>query len=65
MGVASIRFFGGVVFFILAVIPMWKIFSKAGFSGWLALLLFIPLVNLVVLYYVAFSNWKTGQVSGF
>lgn len=37
--------------------PFWKIFSRAGFSGWLSLLIFIPLVNLVVLYVVAFAEW--------
>ena len=42
----------------LFLIPYWKIFSKAGFSGWLSLLMVVPLVNLVVLYYVAFTNWK-------
>ena len=54
--------FGGHWLFMLlwiAIIlpPFWQIFSKAGFSGWLSLLLLIPLVNLVVLYIVAFSQW--------
>jgi hypothetical protein len=40
------------------VIPFWKIFSKAGFAGALSLLMIVPLVNLIVLYIVAFSEWK-------
>ncbi len=40
------------------VIPYWKIFSKAGFAGALSLLMIIPLVNLIVLYVIAFSEWK-------
>ena len=36
--------------------PFWKIFAKAGFSPWLALLVLVPLVNLIVLYIVAFSR---------
>ena len=40
------------------VIPYWRIFSKAGFPGFLALLIVVPLVNLIVLYYVAFADWK-------
>jgi hypothetical protein len=40
------------------VIPFWKIFSKAGFAGALSLLMIIPLVNLIVLYVIAFSEWK-------
>ena len=37
--------------------PFWRIFKKAGFSPWLSLLTMIPLVNLFVLYYVAFARW--------
>ena len=40
------------------VIPYWKIFSKAGFAGALSLLMLVPLVNLIVLYVIAFSEWK-------
>jgi len=46
------------VFLPLVLVPYWRIFTKAGFSGWLVLLMIVPFVNLIVLYYVAFSNWK-------
>ena len=39
------------------VIPFWRIFSKAGFSGALSLLMFIPLVNLVMIFVLAFAEW--------
>ena len=48
---------------VLAVIilpPFWTIFKKAGFSPWLSLLIFLPLINIIVLYTVAFSKWKIG-----
>lgn len=41
----------------LVVVPFWKIYSKAGFSKWLSLLMIFPLINLIVLYVVAFSSW--------
>jgi ATP-dependent Zn protease len=47
-----------LLLFILLVPPFWAIFKKAGFSAWLALLILIPLVNLILLYVVAFSKWK-------
>lgn len=56
-----IRIVAGLIFVVvlpLFIVPYWKIFSKAGFSGWLSLCMLIPLVNLIVLYYVAFSEWK-------
>jgi hypothetical protein len=46
------------VFLPAFIIPYWKIFSKAGFAGALSLLMVVPLVNLIVLYIVAFSEWK-------
>ncbi len=42
----------------LIIVPFAMIFDKAGFSKWLSLLMIIPLVNYVVLYAVAFSQWK-------
>ena len=61
--VTIIRIVSGFVFLFVMipvlVVPYWKIFSKAGFSGALSLLMVIPLVNLIVLYIVAFSEWKT------
>ena len=47
-----------IIVFPIFVIPFWKIFSKAGFAGALSLLMIIPFVNLIVLYVVAFSEWK-------
>ena len=47
-----------VVGVALVIIPYWFIFRKAGFSPWLSLLTVIPLVGIVVLYVVAFSQWR-------
>lgn len=43
---------------LIVVIPWWFIFKKAGFSSWLCLLMFIPIINLVLLYVLAFSEWR-------
>jgi uncharacterized membrane protein YhaH (DUF805 family) len=34
-----------------------KIFSKAGYSGWLSLLMIVPLVNLILFIWFAFAEW--------
>jgi hypothetical protein len=44
------------------VIPLWVIWKKAGFSPWLSLLSVIPMVNLIMLYVLAFSEWKVVPV---
>jgi len=43
-----------LVFFVVAWV---KIVLKTGHSGWMVLLVFIPLVNFVFLVYLAFSTW--------
>jgi hypothetical protein len=40
------------------MLPLWFICKKAGFSPWLTLLNCIPLGNTVLLYLVAFADWK-------
>lgn len=42
----------------IVLIPFWQIYKKAGFSPWLALLMIVPLANIITLYVVAFSNWR-------
>lgn len=54
--------FGMPEFLVVAIIglgifPFWKIFSKAGFSPWLSLTILVPLLNIGVLYYLAFAEW--------
>lgn len=41
----------------VVIVPFWFIFSKAGYSKWLSLLMVVPIVNLVLLYFLAFSQW--------
>jgi hypothetical protein len=40
------------------IIPFWFICKKAGFSPWLSLLNLVPLGNLILLYVLAFAQWK-------
>lgn len=42
---------------LLLIIPFWQLFSRAGYSGWWSLLMIVPVVNLIALYVLAFSNW--------
>ncbi len=41
----------------VAIVPVWVIFAKAGFPGILSLATLVPVLNLIILYYVAFSKW--------
>jgi len=52
---------------IIIIIPFWRICQRAGYSPWLSLLMALPLVNLIFLYFLAFSTWPSqrgGVVTG-
>jgi hypothetical protein len=46
-----------VVAIIFSAIVYWRIFSKAGYSGAMGLLMFIPIANIIVLCILAFGEW--------
>jgi hypothetical protein len=48
---------GMLIIAALIVVPVWRICEKAGFSGVLSLLIFVPIANLIFLYWLAFSEW--------
>ena len=41
------------------IVPFWQLFSKAGYSGWFSVLMVLPLINLIALYVLAFSDWPS------
>jgi hypothetical protein len=53
-----------VLIFVIAavfVLPFWRIFAKAGFPGALSLLFFVPIVNIFLLFFLAFAEWPALQ----
>ena len=58
MGVFSIWHWLIVIFiFVIVNLPAFWVFRKAGWSGWMFLVLAIPLVNIIVIYVFAFMTW--------
>lgn len=53
----------GIIVLAIILVPYWFICKKAGFSPWLTLLNIIPLGNLVLVYVLAFSEWKVVPVA--
>ena len=43
--------------FVFMIFCYWRIFSKAGYPGVLALLMFVPLANLILIIWFAFAQW--------
>ena len=42
---------------LIILVPVWRICTRMGFPGWISLLTVIPLLNLGLLYFLAFSSW--------
>jgi hypothetical protein len=49
---------------VVKIIPYWKVFAKAGFSPWLSFLMIVPVADLVLLYYLGFSEWPALRGKG-
>lgn len=49
--------FSILLILFLYVLMFWKIVKKAGFSGWWALVTFIPFLNIVMFWVFAFIKW--------
>jgi len=48
-----------IIIGLLAVViwPFWRIFKKARFSGALGILMMVPLLSLVMIFFLAFAEW--------
>jgi len=46
---------------LLVLLPTWKLCSRAGLPGFLALFALIPAGMLVVIWFLAFSRWPVEQ----
>ncbi len=57
MDIAFLPLLVAIAFFLLVFWINSRIVCKAGFSRWWALLSFVPLVNLVMVWVFAFARW--------
>ncbi len=48
-----------LLFLAIVVVPFWRICTKAGYSGWLSLLVVIPVANVIFFYFLGFSEWPS------
>jgi hypothetical protein len=47
---------------LLLIIPSWRIFSRAGYSGALSLFHLVPLIgSFIVMAILAFGDWPAGE----
>ncbi|TIT02882.1 MAG: hypothetical protein E5W87_07945 [Mesorhizobium sp.] len=46
-----------MIIFASLIVPYWRIFPRAGWPSALSILMVVPLLNLVLLWVVAFKKW--------
>jgi hypothetical protein len=48
-----------IILFVFStyIVPVWRIISRAGYSGAWSFLSFIPVLNFIMLWVFAFSRW--------
>jgi uncharacterized membrane protein YhaH (DUF805 family) len=68
LGLGSFLLFGMLLLHLLLalvlIIPTWRIFVRAGFSGALALFHLVPLIgSFIVMAVLAFSTWPNGEAA--
>ncbi|HLZ62212.1 MAG TPA: hypothetical protein VKR06_35145 [Ktedonosporobacter sp.] len=57
---AAVSVFGCIITLAMlafSIVVGWRIFSKAGYSGAMSLLLLVPIGNLIVICILAFGRW--------
>ena len=42
---------------LLYLVAFWRIFTKAGFDGFLSICVLVPIVNVAVILYLGFADW--------
>jgi uncharacterized membrane protein YhaH (DUF805 family) len=50
-----IGFFAAMI--VISVIALVRIVRRAGYNGWWILIIFVPIVNMLALWYFAFGPW--------
>jgi hypothetical protein len=50
-------FFVALIVAVIKVLIFCKIFSKAGYSWALGLLILVPIANIIMAFFLAFADW--------
>ncbi|MCG6975172.1 MAG: hypothetical protein LJE56_02045 [Acidiferrobacterales bacterium] len=51
---------------VILIFPFWRISERVGYPGWISLLMLVPGINIIYVYFLALSKWpseKTKEVS--
>lgn len=52
-----------IALWVLVAFSGWRIFSRAGFKGYIGFLFLIPVVNFIALLYLAHKDWPVSNIT--
>ena len=52
-----------IIYAAIVVVPFFQLWKRTGHSGWMSLLMLLPIVNLVMLYVLAFKRWPAVETN--
>jgi hypothetical protein len=64
MQVGGFGFLFMLLWAVILIYPFWRISERVGYPGWISLLMLVPVINIVYVYFLALSKWpseKTGE----
>ena len=61
MQVGGFGFLFMLLWAAILIFPFWRISERAGFPGWISLLILVPVVNIIYVYFLALSSWPSDK----
>lgn len=52
---------GGLIFAVLCIYPLWRVFARAGLTPALSLMVFLPFGGFIAPMILAFSQWPNAR----
>jgi hypothetical protein len=62
MGMGGVSFWQLIIVLVIFILPIWvwgRIVNKAGYSRWWVIFMFIPLVNIIMIWVFAYAKWPS------
>jgi hypothetical protein len=61
LSLVILGFFAAMI--VVSIIAMVRIVQRAGYNGWWILIIFVPIANMLALWYFGFGPWPASITS--
>lgn len=57
MQVGGFGFLFMLIWAVILIFPFWRISERVGYPGWISLLMLVPGINIIYVYFLALAKW--------